>query len=197
VYNNPSWPIHLSVYSIPYTYESANWLSVIRHGKACIPQPAPVYMSGSLPLPRTIKLQTHYMQISPFLRNWIPMDGARAYLSLMTRRLLKHTAKDNNTCPWRHGTNGTSRSNSLGHVNVATSNLIHIAGRLDSTATLPAYKIRAGNIMSRFGEKPERCGKKWWERERKGISVNKFRTEDGKLWFGFWFFSAMAAGIYI
>jgi hypothetical protein len=42
--------IRLSVYSIPYTYESANWLSVIRHGKAYILQPAPVYMSGSLPL---------------------------------------------------------------------------------------------------------------------------------------------------
>jgi hypothetical protein len=81
------------------------------------------------------------------------MDGTHAhiYLGLMTRKLLKHTAKDN-TCRWRHGTKLTGPvlwATSIGDAPaLALDHILLVSG---STATLPANnnKIRAENVTLR------------------------------------------------
>jgi hypothetical protein len=106
--------------------------------------------------------------MSPFLRNRIPMDdGTRIFEpGPHGPPIIETYSQGQQHLPLAAWHQPTGWSNSLRHVNVnvATGNLIHIhiayfwAARF-STATLPAYKNKyAPGIMSRFGEKPERCG---------------------------------------
>jgi len=90
-------------------------------------------MSGSLPLSRTIKLQTHYMQMSPFFRNSESIQWTARIFEPHDPPITETYSQGQHLRPM--APNGPLQ---LGHVNDAPLALNHILLG-GSIATLPAY----------------------------------------------------------